>query len=162
MLVYTNSVKFDCETIMFYAYVNHARVRSGNQPVLSNEGKVSCSRKQWGDLMGLELTTDRYPPITSQTRYPLRLSHTLLKYVHAWTILEQTKLGIPYICDQALFSMWVSETFNWMYFCNRFDEFFGQQASWHVRLTTSGNQQLISKWIVNIWSLNIPRWANKS
>ena len=22
--------------------------------------------------MGLELTTDRYPPITSQTRYPLR------------------------------------------------------------------------------------------
>jgi len=30
-----------------------------NQPVLSNEGKVSCWRKQLGLLMGLELTTDR-------------------------------------------------------------------------------------------------------
>ena len=28
--------------------------------------------KQRGPLMVLELTTDRYPPITSQTRYPLR------------------------------------------------------------------------------------------
>ena len=28
-----------------------------NQPVLSNMGKVSCSRKQWGPLMGLEPTT---------------------------------------------------------------------------------------------------------
>ena len=55
-----------------FAYVNHARIRSWNQPVLSNESKVSCSRKQRGPLMGLELTTDRYPPITSQTRYPLR------------------------------------------------------------------------------------------
>jgi len=45
------------------AYVNHARIRSWNQPVLSNEGKVSCSRKQ----RGLELTTDRYPRTTSQT-----------------------------------------------------------------------------------------------
>ena len=35
------------------------------------EGNVSCSMKQREPLMGLELTTDRYPPITSQTRYPL-------------------------------------------------------------------------------------------
>jgi len=28
------------------AYLNHARIRSWKQPVLSNEGKVSCSRKQ--------------------------------------------------------------------------------------------------------------------
>ena len=28
--------------------------------------------KQQGPLIGLELTTDRYPAITSQTRYPLR------------------------------------------------------------------------------------------
>ena len=39
--------------------------------VLSNESKVSCSRKQRGSLMGRELTTDRYPPIMSQMRYPL-------------------------------------------------------------------------------------------
>ena len=56
----------------FFAYVNHARIRSWNQPALSNGSKVSCSRKQRGPLMGLELTTGRYPPITSQTRYPLQ------------------------------------------------------------------------------------------
>ena len=50
-----------------FAYVNHA----WNQPVQSNEGKVSCSRKQWEPLMGLELTPDRHPPIASQTRDPL-------------------------------------------------------------------------------------------
>jgi len=44
-----------------FAYVNHAGIRSWNQPVLSNQSKVSCSRKQRGSLMGLELTTDRYP-----------------------------------------------------------------------------------------------------
>ena len=54
-----------------FAHVNHARIRSWNQPVLSNESKTSCSRKQRGPLMELELATDRYPPITSQTRYPL-------------------------------------------------------------------------------------------
>ena len=35
----------------------HARIHSWNQPVLSNKGKVSCSRKQRGPLMGLEPTT---------------------------------------------------------------------------------------------------------
>ena len=42
--------KFVCET--------HARIRSCIKPVLSNEGKVSCSRKQWEPLIGLELATD--------------------------------------------------------------------------------------------------------
>ena len=39
------------------AYVNHARISSWNQPVLSNKGKVSYSRKQRGPSMGLEPTT---------------------------------------------------------------------------------------------------------
>ena len=34
-----------------------ARIRSWNQPVLCNKGKVSCSRKQRGPLMGLKPTT---------------------------------------------------------------------------------------------------------
>ena len=55
-----------------FAYVNHTQIHSWNQPVLSNQSKVSCSRKQRGPLIGLKLTTDKYPPITSQTRYPLR------------------------------------------------------------------------------------------
>ena len=42
-----------------------------NQPVLSNKSKVSCSMKQLGPLMGLKLTTGRYPAITSQMRHPM-------------------------------------------------------------------------------------------
>ena len=44
---------------------------------LSHESKVSCSRKQQEPLMGLELTNERHPPITSQRRYPKR--HTASK-----------------------------------------------------------------------------------
>jgi len=51
-----------------FAYVNHARIHSWNQPILSNEDNISCSRKQQQPLIGLELTTDRHPLITSQTR----------------------------------------------------------------------------------------------
>ena len=40
-------------------YVNHAQMHSWNQPVLSNEGKEFCSRKQRQPLMGLELTSDQ-------------------------------------------------------------------------------------------------------
>ena len=36
---------------------NHARIRSWNQPVISNKGKISSSRKQRGPLMGLGPTT---------------------------------------------------------------------------------------------------------
>jgi len=42
-----------------FAYVNHARIRSCNQPVLSKEGKVSGYRKQFEPLMKLEFTNDR-------------------------------------------------------------------------------------------------------
>ena len=42
-----------------FAYVNHARIRSWNQPVLSDEGWVSCLRKQQEPLVGLKLTTDQ-------------------------------------------------------------------------------------------------------
>ena len=43
-----------------FAYVNYAWSHSWNQPVLSNESKVSCSRKQREPLLGLKLTTDRH------------------------------------------------------------------------------------------------------
>ena len=55
----------------YFAQLNRAWIRSWTQPVLSNEGEVSCSRKQQELLMGLEFTTDRHPSITSKTRYPL-------------------------------------------------------------------------------------------
>jgi len=32
--------------LSYCAYVNEARIRSCNQPVLSNEGRVYCSMKQ--------------------------------------------------------------------------------------------------------------------
>ena len=54
-----------------FACVNHARICSWNQPVLSNKRQVSCSRKRLEPLIGLELTPDRHPTITSQTGYPL-------------------------------------------------------------------------------------------
>jgi len=40
-----------------FAYVNHTRNCSWNQPVPSNKGEVSCSRKQREPLMGLKLIT---------------------------------------------------------------------------------------------------------
>ena len=62
-----------------FAYFNHARIRSWNQPVLSNEGTVSCSQKHREPLMGLELTTVRLPSTTRQTRYQL---HHAASVVH--------------------------------------------------------------------------------
>ena len=85
-LVYTIYFNWIVKQAIF-AYVNHARIRPWNQPVLSNERKVSCSRKQRVPLMRLELTTERYPPITSQTCYPLHHAATYL-----WCILfKRTK-----------------------------------------------------------------------
>jgi len=37
------------------AYANQARDHSWNEPVLSNEDKVSCWRKQWGPLIRFRL-----------------------------------------------------------------------------------------------------------
>ena len=35
------------QAIVAYIYIYNAVIRSCNKPVLSNEGKVSCLRKQW-------------------------------------------------------------------------------------------------------------------
>ena len=71
-----------------FAYVNHAPIRSWNQPVLSNEGKVSYSRKEQGPLLGLKLTTDWHPPTKSQTRYPLPHAVFVLKgFPNGWLIV---------------------------------------------------------------------------
>jgi len=51
-----------------FTYVNHAQTCYWNQPVLSNKGNVSFSRKQREPMMGLELMTDRLQSVTSQTR----------------------------------------------------------------------------------------------
>ena len=56
--VYTNYYSSILKQAIF-AYVNHARNSSWNQPVLSNEGRVSCLRKQQEPLVGLKLTTDQ-------------------------------------------------------------------------------------------------------
>ena len=45
--------------------------KTDHHPVLSNNGKTSCSSKVQEPLVGLELTTDRHPLIASQTCYPL-------------------------------------------------------------------------------------------
>ena len=44
------------------------------EPTSTKQLEFLAQGKQQGPLMGLELTTDGYPPITSQTRYPLRLA----------------------------------------------------------------------------------------
>ena len=41
-----------------FHHVKPVRIRSLNQPVLSDEGKISCSRKQQKRLIGLVLPTD--------------------------------------------------------------------------------------------------------
>ena len=63
----------------FFAYVAHARIRSWNQPVLSNVGNVSCSRKQSDPLMGLELTTIHRLRIR---RWRIAFINTLVRYNH--------------------------------------------------------------------------------
>ena len=55
-LVYTNWMILNRKPASF-AHVNHTSIHSCNQPVLSNESKVSCSRIQWEVLMGFNLTT---------------------------------------------------------------------------------------------------------
>ena len=44
-------------TSLVLVKVNHARIRSSNQSVLSNEDKTSCSKKQGKSLMGFDLRT---------------------------------------------------------------------------------------------------------
>ena len=53
--VYTSLLKIDDETSIS-TYVNHAPIRYWNKPVLSNDGMISHTMKQWDSLMGFELT----------------------------------------------------------------------------------------------------------
>ena len=105
----------------FFAYVNQARIRYWNQPVLSNSSKVSSLRKQRGPLMGLELTTDKYPPITSQTHYPLR--HAASTKSFDWISVACLNSGdtvgnmgyIVTIIDSSSFTMCMKPSYNNIY-----------------------------------------------
>ena len=80
---------------------------------------VSCSRKQRGPLTRLELTTDRYPLITSQTCYPV--SKTDNRALHAAIILANAHINVLktsfsnaskwLVCDY--FYMHVDPVSNW-------------------------------------------------
>jgi len=54
LIIYSNQSSIK-PSFYFSSIVN--QIRSRNQPVLINRGKVSCSRKQRGPMMGLESTT---------------------------------------------------------------------------------------------------------
>jgi len=81
-----------------FAYVNNARIHSWNQPVLSNEGKVSCSTKYWESLLGLKLTTDRHPQTMSQTRYQLHFFVHKYKKLVVMLIQSQPNNRESYTC----------------------------------------------------------------
>ena len=57
--------------IVIIAYVNQAVISSWNQPVLSNEGRVSYSQKHYEPLMGFKLTPDLHKKITCQMCIPI-------------------------------------------------------------------------------------------
>ena len=58
-LVYANLSSLIVKQASF-AYVNHARIRFLNQPVISKEGTTRLKDTEGREpLMGLELTTDR-------------------------------------------------------------------------------------------------------
>jgi len=42
-----------------FVYINQAGIRSGKQPILGNEDRVSCSKKQREPFIGFELATGR-------------------------------------------------------------------------------------------------------
>jgi len=48
--------------------------------------------------MGLELTTDKYPPITSQTRYPLLHAASKYSCIHACVLSTDMLVYYPLIC----------------------------------------------------------------
>ena len=82
-----------------FAYVNYARIRSWDQAVWSNEGKVSCSRKQREAFMRLELPTDRHPTIrvrsathcATKARFPIRQRWSPHMCVWKYSFIEKTK-----------------------------------------------------------------------
>jgi len=56
-MVCCNLFKFDCESSNF-PYVNHTQICSWHQPVLSNAGEISCTRKQAEPLIELKRMID--------------------------------------------------------------------------------------------------------
>ena len=93
MLIRHLSLPLDPQFILVLLWY-HDRICTWNQPVLSNKGKISCSRKQ--PLMGLEPTTSVLRVnhdlcITSQTCNPLR--HTALAFIS----LSVAYILLPYI-----------------------------------------------------------------
>ena len=99
-----------------------------NQPVLSNEGNVSCSKKQWGHLMGLKFMTDwrwvwhaiHCTMVPSRTILDFWYLHTLLPWpteLHFvndvfWALVSSTNTALFYTlidifrsvpCRRALF-----------------------------------------------------------
>ena len=60
--------------------------------IISNKSKVSCSKKQLGPLMGLELMTDRYP--SSQRRYPLRHAASCIQLHAVFVNLKILQLSL--------------------------------------------------------------------
>ena len=83
-----------------FAYINHARICSGNHPVLSDEHKVFCSKKQWKPLVGLELTTDRYQQITPwcclHTRVPYTTSYVYIDTAERSRFKRHWSLVVPF------------------------------------------------------------------
>jgi len=55
----------------FFAYVNHARIRSWNHPVLSSVGKVFLHKETSGAFHGARTHDWQASTDSSQTRYPL-------------------------------------------------------------------------------------------
>ena len=83
----------------FFAHVNHARIRSWNQPVLSNESKGSCSRKQRGPLMGIRI-------IVNVIQYNLsRIVGYCVWWNHCWTKVFDRR-------SFSSFSLWGTSTKN--------------------------------------------------
>ena len=74
----------------------HARIRSWNQPVLSNKGKVSCSMIQRGPLMGLEHTTSTLR-IRSATHCTTvhRVEYPLIRQNGDWTSIRSPTQFTP-------------------------------------------------------------------
>ena len=68
---------------------NHAQISFWNQPVLGNKGRVSCSKKQRGHLIGFEPTT-KLLRVMRATHYERRSTYARLHVLEQVHNLEQT------------------------------------------------------------------------
>ena len=95
MLVYFSSIMKQA----LFAYVNHIWICSWNQPVLSNEGKVSCSKKQWEILMGFKCKTDQL--IVSLFSHFTTQPHCIFPLYLCKLILELLSLSLHFFVRHA-------------------------------------------------------------